>query len=336
MFILSDVTLPSSDSNSTPVNLGNRRDVAEHKIMALESLLAQLIFNPDLYSDQNDQDPNHEGIQIFIPMGPNGEEGFMVTAEANKVRELLQQERANSALEGEDPIDDVTSRIQEIKSKIHEAMNRIKILQALLKDLALNPDTQVDVDGNLPGTQVHIGFGGGTDANGNISTDFNVVKYILEATKAYLRELKKSKQFWKKLGHGNTVNQRNENNLDGYYFKSKSYLSGDINRDGLVDWFDTVFLRAILKGRVNLEEHAKKLGLDQEAVKALKKAIDVNGDGKFDDDDIKTMKRKLLPPVIADKIPEPGDNYRGHHKNIAKNLKFFYSDINKGFKTNTT
>ena len=116
--------------------------------------------------------------------------------------------------------------------------------------------------------------------------------------------------------------------LDAYHFKSKANLSGDLNKDGLVDWFDVVFLRALLRGRINIDEWAKKLGLSNAEAQALKKALDVNGDGKLNDDDIKTMKRILLPPVIADKIPEPGKNYKGDPKNIIENLKSFYSATN--------
>lgn len=310
MFILTGVTALSRDSNSIPVNPNNNRDVAEHRIMALESLLTDLILNG---GGQIDYDLNTPGPQVQLPSFFNEDgsnEPFIVNEWA--VQQMLYEERNNPALGGEDPIDDATPRIQEIQLKISEAKNRIITLVTLSQEIQLNPERniflgQIDQDFNMPGTQVNI------DGILRITAEANQVRQALYIARAYLGELETSKEFWKE--EKKTKNLENSQEwLDGYYFKSKKHLSGDLNKDGLVDWFDVVFLRALLSGRINIDEWAKKLGLSKVEAQAMIKDLDVNGDGKVNEDDIKTLKRILLPPIWADKIPEPGRQYNAINK----------------------
>ena len=106
-----------------------------------------------------------------------------------------------------------SQRLSEIRGKIADAEKRVRDLEALLTDLIINPDKQVDVDGNLAGIQVHIGSGGGTDGNGNINADANEVRQALYAARAYEGELRTAEQFWNQLVEGNKQAERDTHDL---------------------------------------------------------------------------------------------------------------------------
>lgn len=374
MFILTGVTPLSLDSNSTPVNTESKKDLAEHKIMALESLLTDLILNPSL--SQIDYDPNTPGTQVQLPSFFNEDgsnEPFLITADANIIRQMLYEERTNLDPHGEDSTNDATPRLQEIQLKISEAKNRIITLVTLLQEMQLNPESniflgQIDQDFNLPGTQVNI------DGTLQITAEANQVLQALYMARAYLGELETSKEFWKEEKKGNITDPSSPENIANLRLEILKLLYKDYIEDpnantylGQMDqdpnlygiqvnidrtlqitvganeiqqairdakellilskhppkqskpfvaggWFAVVFLRAILRGRIDLDNYGKALGLSKEAIEAWKKSLDANNDGKLDYDDVKTLKRRLLPPVIADKIPEPGRQYNAINK----------------------
>ena len=83
--------------------------------------------------------------------------------------------------------------------------------------------------------------------------------------------------------------------------EKKPKVYGDINGDGIINWFDLIMLRAIL---------AKNTKVEKEQLRNC----DLNGDSIIDESDIALLKVFVLPKVIADNIPEPGKTYYAKNK----------------------
>lgn len=118
-----------------------------------------------------------------------------------------------NALNGDTGSVNPSARLAEIRSKVSDAEKRVRDLEALLTDLILNPDTQQDVDGNVAGTQVFIGQGGGTDQHGNITADASVVRQALYAARAYEGELRTAEQFWNQIVESNKQAEKDTHDL---------------------------------------------------------------------------------------------------------------------------
>ena len=118
-----------------------------------------------------------------------------------------------SALEGDTGSNNPSQRLSQIRTKIASAEQRVRTLEALLTDLILEPDTQKDLDPNAEGTQVFVGFGGGSDSNGNIKADANVVRQALYSARAYEGELRTAEQFWNQIVEGNKQAEKDTHDL---------------------------------------------------------------------------------------------------------------------------
>ena len=101
-----------------------------------------------------------------------------------------------------------TQRLSVIRGKISDAERRVRDLEALLTELILKPDQQVDVDGNLGGIQVFIGPGGET-----ITADANIVRQALYAARADEGELRTAEQFWNNIVEGNKQAEKDTHDL---------------------------------------------------------------------------------------------------------------------------
>ena len=101
-----------------------------------------------------------------------------------------------------------TQRLSVIRGKISDAERRVRDLEALLTELILKPDQQVDVDGNLGGVQVIIGPGGET-----ITADANIVRQALYAARADEGELRTAEQFWNNIVEGNKQAEKDTHDL---------------------------------------------------------------------------------------------------------------------------
>ena len=101
-----------------------------------------------------------------------------------------------------------TQRLSIIRGKISDAERRVRDLEALLTELILKPDQQVDVDGNLPGIQVIIGPGGEA-----ITADANIVRQALYAARADEGELRTMEQFWNSIVEGNKQAEKDTHDL---------------------------------------------------------------------------------------------------------------------------
>ena len=101
-----------------------------------------------------------------------------------------------------------TQRLSKIRGQISSAERRVRDLEALLTELILKPDQQVDIDGNLDGIQVIIGTGGEA-----ITADANIVRQSLYAARAFEGELRTAEQFWNNIVEGNKQAEKDTHDL---------------------------------------------------------------------------------------------------------------------------
>ena len=103
-----------------------------------------------------------------------------------------------------------SERLAEIRSKIADAENRVRDLEALLTDFILHPNgdspLQLDIDGNRNGKQLSTpGLGDNPDAN--------TVRQALYAARAYEGELRTAEQFWNQIVEGNKTAEKDTHDL---------------------------------------------------------------------------------------------------------------------------
>lgn len=109
-----------------------------------------------------------------------------------------------------------SQRLSEIRSKIGDAENRVRTLEALLTDLILHPDYDVtqqilgkpDADFNAPGFQFDV------DSTLRITNpDAQNVRQALYAARAYEGELRTAEQFWNQIVESNKQAEKDTHDL---------------------------------------------------------------------------------------------------------------------------
>ena len=94
-----------------------------------------------------------------------------------------------------------SSRLSEIRSKIVEAEQRVRDLEAVLTALVLGDSLDIDGSGSPP----PVGQHGATDANS--------VRQALYAARAYEGELRTDEQFWNQIFESNKQAQKDTHDL---------------------------------------------------------------------------------------------------------------------------
>ena len=213
MFLLSISSMQNNNVNGNSSFPTNGINTEAKRLKDLEDLLKDMIFDAVRpASTFVDIDQNKAGIQVRLSSTNEN-----IDADAGLIRQELfnQRKKLLDRVLSADEVENIKNILG--ANKIDEDLTYAQVhasrLEVLLTDLRSNPEAYYyypDVDGNRPGIQIDIGrvvsadeWGNitiGADEWGNITVDnLNLLMQAKVGQKAYIEELRKSKEFLSKL-----------------------------------------------------------------------------------------------------------------------------------------